>query len=118
MTTFGWIYQTLMPVVAKQLGVGSTGFGVMLGVVGAGALAGAMLVAWLGDFRRKGLLMLGAGFCFGFRLFRCPCCFAFVSVPEDEDTSMGVSSKPCSDKTRSTQAACCGVSGGTGDRSR
>lgn len=67
-TMFGWNYQTLMPVMSDQLGVGAAGFGVMMGAVGVGALLGAVLVAWLGDFRRKGWLMLGTGFLFGVTL--------------------------------------------------
>lgn len=67
-TMFGWNYQPLMPVMSNELGVGAARFGLMMGAVGAGALLGAVLVAWLGDFQLKGWLMLGTGFCFGVTL--------------------------------------------------
>ena len=37
----------------------------MMSIAGAGALLGALLVAYLGDFKRKGWLVLGGGFAFG-----------------------------------------------------
>jgi predicted MFS family arabinose efflux permease len=37
----------------------------MMGTAGAGAFGGALLVAYLGDFRRKGWLVLGGAILFG-----------------------------------------------------
>lgn len=55
-TVFGLPYQVLMPVLARDhLGLGSEGLGLLQGVGGAGALAGSILLAILGDshwFRR------------------------------------------------------------------
>lgn len=58
---FAMQYNTLMPVFAdKVLGVGASGMGVMYSAVGIGGLVGSLLVASLGDFRRRGLLLVGA----------------------------------------------------------
>ena len=55
---FGFTHQTLLPVFARDvLGVGATGLGVMTAVRQAGGLVGVMVLANLGDFRRKGLLL-------------------------------------------------------------
>jgi predicted MFS family arabinose efflux permease len=52
----------LMPVFAKdELGVGPKGLGLLLAVFGAGGLIGPILLATLGNVRRQGLLLLGAG---------------------------------------------------------
>jgi predicted MFS family arabinose efflux permease len=42
-------------------GVGADGLGVLLGAVGAGALAGMVALVAIGDVRRKGAFMVGAG---------------------------------------------------------
>lgn len=53
--------QSLMPVFAKDvLDVGSEGLGILLGATGAGALIGAFVLASIGNFRYKGMLMLCA----------------------------------------------------------
>jgi len=58
---FAMQYQTLMPVFAdKVLGVGASGMGFMYSAVGIGGLIGSLFVASLGDFRRRGLLLVGA----------------------------------------------------------
>ena len=57
---FGQSYQTLMPVVAERVfGVGAEGLGLLLASSGAGALAGALMVASLSRFRRPAALQLG-----------------------------------------------------------
>ena len=57
---FGFSHQTLLPVFAKEvLGVDATGLGVMTAVRQVGGVVGVMLLAGLGDFRRKGLLPAG-----------------------------------------------------------
>ncbi|MCP4750897.1 MAG: MFS transporter [Proteobacteria bacterium] len=63
-------YITLMPVFAKSIfKAGETGFGLLLSAGGIGALCGTTLIASLGDFQRKGALMLLAGIIFGSSLF-------------------------------------------------
>ena len=56
---FGFSHYTLLPVFAKDvLGVGATGLGIMTAVGQVGGLLGVMILANLGNFRRKGLLVL------------------------------------------------------------
>src|SRR5215212_476484 len=63
---FGAPYFSLVPVYARNIfNLGETGLAVMMGTAGAGALFGALLVAYLGDFRRKGWLVLGGSIAFG-----------------------------------------------------
>lgn len=63
---FGAPYFTLVPIYARNIfGLAETGLAVMMGTAGAGALFGALLVAYLGDFRRKGWLVLGGSMAFG-----------------------------------------------------
>jgi MFS family permease len=57
---FGMPYQTLMPVFSERVyAAGATGLGLLLAGSGAGALAGAVSVAWLSGFRRPSVLQLG-----------------------------------------------------------
>src|SRR5688500_2279214 len=64
---FGAPYFTLVPIYARNIfGLGETGLALMMGTAGAGAFFGALLVAYLGDFRRKGWLVLGGSITFGF----------------------------------------------------
>jgi MFS family permease len=65
LTLFGMPYQGLMPVFADILKVDSKAYGFMLSAVGIGAVIGSLAIASLGNFRRKGLLLLGAGILFG-----------------------------------------------------
>jgi predicted MFS family arabinose efflux permease len=63
---FGAPYFTLVPIYARDIfHLGETGLAVMMGTAGAGASLGALLVAYLGDFRRKGWLVLGGAILFG-----------------------------------------------------
>ena len=63
---FGASYQMLMPAFAKDvLHRGASGLGLLMGAVGVGALIGALTVAYLGDFQRKGLLLIAEGAGFG-----------------------------------------------------
>lgn len=53
------IYQGFMPVIAKEhLGLTPQGLGLLLTCAGTGSLAGALVIASLGDFRYKGGLFL------------------------------------------------------------
>jgi MFS family permease len=63
---FGAPYFTLVPVYARDIfRLGETGLALMMGTAGAGAFGGALLVAYLGDFRRKGWFVLGGAIVFG-----------------------------------------------------
>jgi len=59
-------YQMLMPEFARNVfEAGETGLGVLMSATGIGALAGSMTTAALGDYKRKGVLMLATGSLFG-----------------------------------------------------
>jgi len=63
---FGAPYFSLVPIFARDIfRLGETGLAVMMGTAGAGAFLGALLVAYLGDFRRKGWFVLGGAIVFG-----------------------------------------------------
>ncbi len=63
---FGAPYFSLMPIYARDIfHLGETGLALLMGTAGGGAFLGALLVAYLGDFRRKGWLVLGGGIIFG-----------------------------------------------------
>jgi predicted MFS family arabinose efflux permease len=63
---FGAPYFSLVPIYARDIfHLGETGLALMMGTAGAGAFLGALLVAYLGDFRRKGWFVLGGAFLFG-----------------------------------------------------
>jgi MFS family permease len=60
---FGTPYVVLMPLFAKNVyGWGETGLSLLMGTAGAGALTGALAIAYVGDIKRKGVLLLGALF--------------------------------------------------------
>ena len=55
----------MAPVFARDvLHLGETGLALLMGMAGAGALFGALFLAYLGDFRRKGWFVLGGDFGF------------------------------------------------------
>jgi MFS family permease len=59
MECFGFAHFTMVPVIARDvLGVGVAELGWLSSAGGLGALAGALLVAWLGDYPHKGRLLL------------------------------------------------------------
>jgi len=59
-------YQTFLPVFAEDVfAMGASGLGLLQAAVGAGAMVGSLGVASLGDFRRKGGLLLAAGLALG-----------------------------------------------------
>jgi MFS family permease len=63
---FGAPYITLIPIFARNIfHLGPSGFAWMMGVAGAGAFLGALLLTYLGDFKRKGWFVLGGAFGFG-----------------------------------------------------
>jgi MFS family permease len=68
-TFFGRPYMQLMPVFARDiLHMGAGGYGLLMGTVGAGALAGALVVGTLGRSDRKGYLLMVMTGVFGIAL--------------------------------------------------
>ena len=66
---FAMPYGTLMPKFAKDvLGFEATGLGVLMAAPGIGSLISSLVVASLGDFRRKGRLLLAGGVAMGVSL--------------------------------------------------
>ena len=56
-------YLTLMPVVARdKLGIGAGGYGVLLSCVGAGGVAGALVLAGVGAQVRRGRALVASGY--------------------------------------------------------
>jgi MFS family permease len=67
---FGMPYMSLMPVFADEvLGIGNEGYGLLVSLTGVGALFGALSVAALNDYRKRGKLMLIIMVGFGVMLF-------------------------------------------------
>jgi MFS family permease len=63
---FGTPYLTFIPVFARDIfHLGETGLALMMGAAGAGAFSGALTLAYLGDFKRKGWSVLGGALAFG-----------------------------------------------------
>jgi predicted MFS family arabinose efflux permease len=58
-------YIQLLPAEAQFLGVGALELSWLLAASGAGALAGALITASLGSWRRRGALLVGAAFAHG-----------------------------------------------------
>ncbi len=62
----GFTHMTLLPVFAKDvLSVGPTGLGVMTAMRQTGGLLGLWLLVWLGNVRKKGLMMFATAIGFG-----------------------------------------------------
>jgi len=75
---FGVPYLTLMPVVAgDRLGLGASGYGLLLASVGIGGLAGALTLAAVGDRLQRRLVLSRASHAFAILLI----VFAFVRRP-------------------------------------
>jgi predicted MFS family arabinose efflux permease len=65
MSLFALPYVWLMPVFARDvLRVGEAGYSQLMMAVGAGGLVGGITAAKLGDFKRKGWLLIGSAFIF------------------------------------------------------
>lgn len=63
---FGMAYIFMMPVFAVDiLKVGADGQGLLMGIGGVGALATTMLLGSVGNFRQKGLMLIGGAVAFG-----------------------------------------------------
>ena len=67
---FGAPYFALIPIYARDVfHLGATGLAWLMGTAGAGAFCGAAFLTILGDFRRKGWLVLGGSLAFGISVF-------------------------------------------------
>jgi MFS family permease len=76
LSLFGTPYLVLAPLFARNVyGWGETGLSLMMGTAGAGALAGALTITFLGDFRRKGWFVLASSFSAG------ACIVGFALMP-------------------------------------
>src|SRR6267142_2366497 len=70
---FGAPYISMTPVFARDVfHLGASGLALLMGTAGAGALFGALFLAYLGDFPRKGWFVLGGDFAFAV----CLICFS------------------------------------------
>jgi MFS family permease len=58
MTLFSMIYLSFMPIFSDLLGADATGYGILMGVGGIGALAGAITLATIGNIQHKGRIVL------------------------------------------------------------
>lgn len=68
-TVFGTPYINFLPVFQKKVfDVGPSGLGLMMSVVGVGAIAGSLSIAVLSEHPRKGRILLGSGLGFGITL--------------------------------------------------
>jgi MFS family permease len=66
---FAMPYRTFMPKFSSEvMGFDAVGLGLLMAAPGMGALISSIAVASLGDFRRKGLLLLGSGVAAGLGL--------------------------------------------------
>jgi MFS family permease len=73
---FGAPYLVLLPLFARNVyGWGETGLSLLMGTAGAGALVGALSLAYFGEVRRKGLVLLASMLSGG----ACIVCFAAAS---------------------------------------
>ena len=64
-TVFGQPFQHLLPLAQDLLNIGADGVGLLFTFFGIGSLLGSTSAASLGDFRRKGLLLIGFFTLFG-----------------------------------------------------
>ena len=66
---FGFAYDSVMPAMARdELNVTESGLGTLRFAAGLGAVAGAVALSFLGDFTRKGPLLLGIALGYGLGL--------------------------------------------------
>ncbi|HEV7396562.1 MAG TPA: MFS transporter [Pyrinomonadaceae bacterium] len=66
---FGAPYLTFVPIFARDIfHLGASGLAWMMGTAGAGAFFGALVLAYLGDFKRKGWSVIVGSFFFGVSL--------------------------------------------------
>src|SRR5438874_1208134 len=74
---FGAPYIYMTPVFARDIfHLGETGLAVLMGMAGAGALFGALFLAYLGDFRHKGRFVISGYLAFAI----CLICFSLSTL--------------------------------------
>jgi MFS family permease len=64
-TVLGMPYMALLPMFARDYGIGGGGLGVLMTVMGVGSIAGSVVFTVAGEFRRKGRVMLACSGAFG-----------------------------------------------------
>jgi len=80
-------YVNFLPVFQERVfGVGPAELGLMMSMVGGGAVVGSMVVASLGEYRYKGRVLLGSGVLFGVSLML----FCAVAGPGTFGVSLGL----------------------------
>jgi MFS family permease len=67
-TALGMPYMALLPMFARDLGIGAGGLGILMTVLGVGSIAGSIVFSAAGDFRGKGRVMLLSAGVFGLAL--------------------------------------------------
>jgi MFS family permease len=67
-TALGMPYMALLPMFARDLGIGAGGLGILMTVLGVGSIAGSIAFSAAGDFRGKGRVMLLSAGAFGLAL--------------------------------------------------
>ncbi|HEY3109736.1 MAG TPA: MFS transporter [Chloroflexota bacterium] len=67
-TALGMPYMALLPMFARDYGIGAGGLGALMTVLGCGSIAGSVGFAAAGDFARKGPIMLLSAGVFGLTL--------------------------------------------------
>jgi predicted MFS family arabinose efflux permease len=67
-TALGMPYMALLPMFARDLGIGAGGLGMLMTVLGCGSIAGSVVFSAAGDFRGKGRVMLLSAGAFGLAL--------------------------------------------------
>jgi len=81
MSLFGFPYIVLMPALARDvLHLDANGFTLLFSSVGAGAVVGGLTLAFAGDVRHKGLLVVGCSFAFGVLLIVLANVHSFVAA--------------------------------------
>ena len=66
---FGFPYMLLLPAFAVEaLSLDANGLGLLMAITGIGAIVGSMVVAYLGNFNRMGLVFMGAAALWGVAL--------------------------------------------------
>ena len=67
-TALGMPYMALLPMFARDLGIGAGGLGILMTVLGVGSITGSIVFSAAGDFRGKGRAMLLSAGVFGLAL--------------------------------------------------
>ncbi len=78
---FGFAYEAVLPSMARdELSITESGFGTLRTLNGLGAVAGVAALAFMGDFRRKGPLLLAITLGYGLGLFGLSLSESFIAA--------------------------------------